>query len=140
MNDFDNHGSGLHRLIYVSRAASPEAMDGEIGEIVAKAAAKNRALAVTGVLLAYDGWFVQALEGSYGTLKPLFDRIAADPRHTDVVLKMVELAPSRLFSRWGMKQGRAPTAGVGFDIGASTANDLLNLLKLAVLTTDRRAA
>jgi hypothetical protein len=80
MNDFDNHGSGLHRLIYVSRAASPEAMDGEIGEIVAKAAAKNRALAVTGVLLAYDGWFVQALEGSYGTLKPLFDRSAPHRR------------------------------------------------------------
>jgi hypothetical protein len=140
MNHVENHGSGLHRLIYVSRAASPENMASEIGAIVIKAAAKNRALAVTGALLAYDGWFVQVLEGSYDTLKPLFDRIAADPRHRDVRLKLVEPAASRLFSRWGMKEGRAPAEGVGFDIGSAEGKDLLPLLKLAALGPARRAA
>ena len=140
MNYFENHGSGLHRLIYISRSASADTTAGELGEIVAKAAAKNRALAVTGVLLAYDGWFVQALEGSYLTLKPLFERIAADPRHSDVVLKAVDPAKSRLFSRWGMKEGRAPAEGAGFDIGSAKAQDLLALLKLAAMTTVRRAA
>ena len=140
MNYFKNHGNGLHRLIYVSRAVDRETLSGEIAGIVAKSSAKNRALAVTGVLLAYDGWFVQALEGSYATLKPLFDRIAADPRHTDVDLKMVEAAYARLFSRWGMKEGRVPPEGVGLDIGAATGEELLPLLKIAALTSMRRAA
>jgi hypothetical protein len=137
---FENHGSGLHRLIYTSRATCPETMRGEIAEIVAGSAVRNRAVAVTGALLAYDGWFVQALEGSYDTLKPLFDRIAADPRHTDVTLKAVEPAASRLFSRWGMKEGRPPAEGARFDIGAAKAADLLALLKLAALNPARRAA
>ena len=145
---FENHGSGLHRLIYISRAisaSSPEAAaqaDAEIDAIVARSAEKNRALAVTGVLLVYNGWFIQALEGSYDTLKPLYERIATDPRHTDVTLKGVSAAPTRLFSRWAMKQGRkaAPGAGEGFDMAAATADDLLRLLKLATLPALRRAA
>ncbi len=140
MNYFPNHGSGLHRLIYVSRAVDGVATPVEIANLVAKSAVKNRALAITGVLMAYDGWFIQVLEGSYVTLKPLFEQIAADPRHTDVVLKMVEPAPVRLFSRWDMKEGRVPSEGVGFDIGSATGKDLLPLLKLAALTTARRAA
>lgn len=144
----ENHGSGLHRLIYISRALPSQGPDGEaassaeIAGIVARAAEKNRALAVTGVLLAYNGWFIQALEGSYDTLKPLYERIATDPRHTDVTLKGVSAAPTRLFSRWAMKQGRkaAPGAGEGFDMAAATADDLLRLLKLATLPALRRAA
>ena len=142
----ENHGSGLHRLIYISRALPSQGPDGEaassaeIAGIVARAAEKNRALAVTGVLLAYNGWFIQALEGSHDTLKPLYDRIGADPRHGEIVLKVVEAAQTRLFSRWGMKQGRAPAAGVGFDVATAKAPDLLQLLKLAALAPARRAA
>jgi len=141
---FENHGSGLHRLIYVSRSLRPPGpeADAEIADIVLRSAEKNRALAVTGALLIYNGRFIQALEGSYDTLKPLYERIADDPRHTEVRLKAVTAAPGRLFSRWAMKQGRKPAAGSGeaFDMAAAKAEDLLSLLKLATLTPLRRAA
>ncbi len=142
MTYFEHHGSGLHRLIYISRStmATDGSADAEIADIVASSSQRNRAVAVTGVLLAYNGWFIQALEGSYDTLKPLYDHISTDPRHSDVILKIVEPAATRLFSRWGMKQGRAPAEGVGFDVASAKAKDLLQLLKLAALSTVRRAA
>ena len=139
---FENHGSGLHRLVYVSRSHMPTdgSADAEIADIVAKSSQRNRSVAVTGVLLAYNGWFIQALEGSYDTLKPLYDRICGDPRHGEVILKIVEPATARLFNRWGMKQGRAPAEGIGFQVETAKAQDLLQLLKLAALTSFKRAA
>jgi hypothetical protein len=129
MNYFPNHGHGLHRLIYVSRSnLSGDDVDRDIGEIVASAAANNSALAVTGALLATHGWFVQVLEGSYATLKPLFDTIAADRRHRDVDLKLVEAAQSRLFEGWSMRQVNPPADEVQMDISATSGKDLIQLL------------
>ncbi len=141
MQYFDDFGHGLHRITYVSRSLMPTTPAGEktIADLVAASAVNNRAKAITGALLMYNGWFVQSLEGSRADIKPLFDKIAADPRHTDVVLKSVQLAEKRVFARWGMKQGRQPD-GVAFDIAAASADDLLSLLQLSALAPASRAA
>ena len=138
MNYFPNNGYGLHRAIYLSRAVAGQD-EGAVAAIVAKSAANNRARSVTGALIAYDGWFLQALEGSCETLKPLFDLIAADPRHCDVMLKSVAPVEKRVFARWGMKQGQLPDASV-LDIQTADADVLLSILKLSVLAPAARAA
>ncbi len=140
--DNADQGKGLYRLIYNSRSTSlqGEARDGEIAAILACSQQRNRMLGVTGALLSYNGWYVQALEGPYPTVRPLFDKIARDPRHTDVQLRILEPVPERMFSRWAMKRARAPDRPEGFDIAAASPDDLLQLLKLATLSPVRRAA
>ncbi len=129
-----NHGYGLHRLIYRSRSRLPA--DGpsqtELDDLVAQAATDNRAMTITGALLAIDGWFVQALEGPSDMLKAAFDCIVTDPRHTAVELRAVEPIDKRLFGRWAMKQGR-PDIPRGLDIGSASAEELLSVLQLATL-------
>ena len=136
-----NHGYGLHRLIYRSRSLLPD--DGpsqtELDALVAAAASENRAMTITGALLATEGWFVQALEGPSDMLKAAFDCIASDPRHTAVELCAVEPIDKRLFGRWAMKQGR-PFLPQGLDIGSASAEELLSLLQLATLPAAVKAA
>ncbi len=138
---FDDFGHGLHRITYVSRSLMPMTPESEniFADLVSASAVNNRSKGITGALLVYDGWFVQTLEGARADIKPLFDRIAADPRHTDVVLKTVELAEKRVFARWGMKQGRRPES-IGFDIAAASADELLSILMLSALAPVRRVA
>lgn len=136
-----NHGYGLHRLIYRSRSLLPG--DGpsqaELDALVAEAASENRAMTITGALLAIDGWFVQALEGPSDMLKAAFDSIATDPRHTAVELCAIEPIDKRLFGRWAMKQGR-PYVPDGLDIGSASAEELLSLVQLATLPGVVKAA
>jgi Sensors of blue-light using FAD len=134
---FPSNGYGLHQALYLSRCAVcvDAAM---VAEIAATSAIRNRARAVTGALIAYDGWFLQVLEGSCQTLKPLFETIAADPRHAEVVLKSVQPIKKRLFPR-GMKHGRAPDAAV-FALDKASPDDLLSILKLSVLSAAPLAA
>src|ERR1700759_2049720 len=124
MQFFPDYGYGLHRVIYVSRSLIGDApdYDQQVAALVARSAAENRARSLTGALLAYDGWFVQALEGSREALHPLYEKIAADPRHTDVDLQRVDPAPRRIFARWGMNQGKRPP-GPGFDIAAASPDE-----------------
>ncbi len=139
MQYFPNHGNGLHRVIYVSQAKSDGMPEDVISDIATKAASNNAAVAVTGVLLSYNGWFVQALEGSHDVVKPLFERIAQDPRHHKVTLKSVDGVDARAFGRWGMKLGRAPLSGAGLEMGEASADELFQLLKFAALSPPARA-
>jgi hypothetical protein len=136
-----NHGYGLHRLIYRSRSLLPAGAPNrtEIDEIVAQAASDNRATNITGVFLAIDGWFVQALEGPSDMLKAAFDCISTDPRHTAIDLCVVEPIDKRLFGRWAMKQGQSGIPRV-VDIGSASAEELLSLLQLATLPVAARAS
>ena len=63
-------------------------------------------LAVLGlwVLCYSDGIFIQALEGGRAAVNQLYLKIAADPRHTDVVLLSYEEIGERRFAGWAMGQ------------------------------------
>lgn len=93
----------LVRLMYASRAVP--AIDQEaLLAIVRKSKANNPAHGVTGVLCFSEGIFLQVLEGGRSSVSRLYNRIATDPRHTDVELLCYEEIGERRFAGWSMGQ------------------------------------
>ena len=93
----------LVRLMYASRAL-PSVNQEELLAIVRKSKANNPAVGVTGVLCFSEGIFLQALEGGRSAVNKLYNRIASDPRHTDVQLLCYEEVGERRFAGWSMGQ------------------------------------
>jgi hypothetical protein len=93
----------LVRLMYVSRAV-PAVDHEELLSILRKSKANNPALGVTGVLCYSEGTFLQVLEGGRSAVNRLYNRIAADPRHTQVELLSYEEIGERRFAGWSMGQ------------------------------------
>ena len=94
----------LVRLMYVSRAAD-SVNQNELVAILKKSKANNVGLGVTGVLCFSAGIFLQVLEGGRSAVSALYNKIANDPRHHDVVLLSYEEIGERSFGGWSM--GRA---------------------------------
>jgi hypothetical protein len=94
----------LVRLMYASRATP--ALDAEaVSAIVKKAKAANAKAGITSVLCCCsEGTFLQVLEGGRNAVSRLYNRIAADTRHTDVVLLGFEEIAERRFAGWAMGQ------------------------------------
>ena len=93
----------LVRLMYASRAAEGLKPDA-LSAIVRKSTAHNPAHGVTGVLCFSGTVFLQVLEGGRSQVSQLYTRIAADPRHHDVVLLTYEEIAERRFAGWAMGQ------------------------------------
>ena len=93
----------LVRLMYASRAAAAVNQE-ELVAILRKSKANNPAAGITGVLCYSEGIFLQALEGGRSAVNQLYNRIAADPRHTSVELLCYEEIGERLFAGWSMGQ------------------------------------
>lgn len=135
--------SSLHRLIYVSRwtALLGEDLAAALHRIVATSMANNRTIDVTGLLLAHEGWFLQALEGPNAAISGLMGRISSDPRHRNVHTLSAQPAKQRLFSDWNMVGARlGPEADpiltelgqiARFDAGGLDAEATLQLLVFA---------
>jgi hypothetical protein len=101
----------LHRLIYSSRISIPPSdLEVEVGQIIQSSIRRNREVAVTGLLLVHDGWFLQALEGPAEAVLTTYGRICDDRRHSDA--KVIEAAPAeaRSFADWNMCAGRVTPA------------------------------
>ncbi len=93
----------LVRLMYASRATA--AVDPEaLMAILRRSKASNPGLGVTGVLCFSEGIFLQVLEGGRSAVNRLYNRIAADPRHTQVELLFYEEISERRFAGWSMGQ------------------------------------
>ncbi len=133
----------LHRLIYVSRWASGlgEDIAAALRRIVMASMGKNRLSDITGLLLAHEGWFLQALEGPEAAVLSVVARIARDPRHRDLQVLFSGPDEARLFSDWNMAGAKlGPDAeplltALGqlarFDGHALDADAALQLLKFA---------
>ena len=93
----------LVRLMYASRAAGSVDQDGLIA-LLKQSRAANAAQGITGVLCFSGGIFLQALEGGRMQVNALYNRIAADTRHRDVVLLSYEEIGERRFAGWSMGQ------------------------------------
>ncbi|HEY6086561.1 MAG TPA: BLUF domain-containing protein [Burkholderiaceae bacterium] len=95
----------LVRLMYASRAV-PAVDQEELLAILKKSKANNPKAGVTGVLcLCLDARvFMQVLEGGRSAVNRLYNRIAVDPRHTDVELLAYEEIAERRFAGWSMGQ------------------------------------
>jgi hypothetical protein len=95
----------LVRLMYASRAAGSVSAD-QLAAILKKSKENNAGTGVTGVLCYCfnAGIFLQVLEGARGAVSALYNRIAQDPRHREVVLLSYEEIGERHFSSWPMGQ------------------------------------
>ena len=93
----------LVRLMYASRAV-PAVDQEELIAILKKSKANNPKAGVTGVLCFSEGIFMQVLEGGRAAVNQLYNRIAADARHSDVVLLHYEEIAERRFAGWSMGQ------------------------------------
>ena len=102
-NDECQSGQSIHNLVYCSRAV--QNMDKEaLEKIIAAAKHHNPQSGITGLLVFGSGIFFQWLEGPRDNVTRLFEIIAADPRHTHVVLLTQEDDfRERLFPNWDME-------------------------------------
>ena len=91
----------LVRLLYASRIA-PDAEETAIEAILQQSRANNPRSGITGVLCHNGEIFMQALEGGRNAVSALYNRIAADPRHCDVILLSYEEIAERTFAGWTM--------------------------------------
>jgi hypothetical protein len=95
----------LVRLLYASRVAK-SVTDAELHAILKTSKAHNPEVGVTGVLCCCmnAGIFMQVLEGGRSAVSTLYNRIARDPRHSEVELLSYEEISERHFAGWAMGQ------------------------------------
>jgi hypothetical protein len=74
----------LHRLVYMSTAVGVLRAD-ELDRIYLRAKSANTRAGITGLLLFYEGAFLQALEGPAAGVMSLAERIRRDRRHSGVI-------------------------------------------------------
>lgn len=92
----------VHSLAYVSRSLiSAHSVD--ILDIARSSMRNNRDLALTGALYFDDHQFFQVLEGGEAAVRRMVERIAADRRHTEVVVLREGPVAARRFENWSMK-------------------------------------
>ena len=93
----------LVRLLYVSRAQSPEVAN-TTQSILDSARKYNIAKGITGILCFGGGLYLQAVEGGRTQVNELYGHIVRDPRHRDVVLLDYQEISERRFGGWTMGQ------------------------------------
>jgi hypothetical protein len=93
----------LVRLLYASRAQD-SVNQATLTEILAKSRGNNPGQGITGVLCFSGGTFLQVLEGGRMPVNKLYNKIATDPRHRDVILLSYDEIQERRFANWSMGQ------------------------------------
>ena len=93
----------LVRLLYVSRAQSPEVAN-TTQSILDSARKYNIANGITGILCFGGGLYLQAVEGGRTQVNELYGHIVRDPRHRDVVLLDYQEISERRCGGWTMGQ------------------------------------
>lgn len=137
----------LQRLIYFSARG---AQDFDLDALVAASAERNRAVGVTGLLVADANAFLQVLEGPRDTVSALFQRISTDPRHERVTLSEVAEIAELAYPQWGMSGlHEAPRVAAlwaqadsarPFDPWALRAQQIRDFLRLVTFDQLRNAA
>jgi hypothetical protein len=91
----------LISLVYTSVSAR-RMSDDDLKAILEVSRRNNARRHITGMLLFKDGHFIQALEGEESAVLPLYDTIAADPRHQNVYRMYSRRVTERSFGTWEM--------------------------------------
>lgn len=93
-----------HQLIHCaySSVLAPGCTEAELLPILTKARRTNATLQATGILLFHRRSFFQVLEGPRQRIEALYERISADPRHTEVKRLVNEPIEERSFRDWTM--------------------------------------
>jgi len=93
----------LVRLMYASRAAA-NLDNEEVSAILRQSRVANARDGITGALCMCQAGhlFIQVLEGGRDAVSRRYNRIACDPRHSDVTLLSFEEIGERRFAGWSM--------------------------------------
>ena len=91
----------LIRLLYASRAVDKISQE-ELLKILSQSKANNPLIGITGVLCSSGLIFLQVLEGGRLEVNALYNQIAADRRHSDVVILSYQEITERNFANWSM--------------------------------------
>lgn len=70
--------------------------------LLEKSRKNNSSIGVTGLLISYQGLFIQYLEGEDATIDELYEKIRIDPRHRSVIEISSDILEDRQFSNWSM--------------------------------------
>lgn len=91
----------MYYIIYSSYTSSGFS-DEDLKILLVKAREKNHKIGITGMMLYFDGKFIQLIEGEEKTVKQLYETISHDPRHDrDIILKE-GVTEKRFFAEWSM--------------------------------------
>ncbi len=93
----------LVRLLYASRTKSKPTPK-MIESILESSRKHNPESGITGILCHGGDVFLQVLEGGRDAVNALYNQIARDPRHQDVVILHYEEVTERRFAGWTMGQ------------------------------------
>ena len=91
----------MERLIYLSRALSPEPA-AALDDILEASVWRNPQLRITGALGFSGNTYVQFLEGPAESLDALLVHLRADPRHRDLTVLVRCSADNRMLPDWSM--------------------------------------
>jgi len=91
----------LHHIIYLSTAVR-QLPDADLQELLTQARSFNADNQITGVLLYHKQNFVQVIEGDEAVVRPLYERIRQDTRHTGVMKLADKELMHRNFGEWSM--------------------------------------
>ena len=91
----------LIRLIYVSTSATL-LNDEALMKILESSVRHNHPQKVTGMLLYFDGSFMQVLEGEEAAVEKTMSRIREDKRHHSIFMLMEDRIEEREFGMWAM--------------------------------------
>lgn len=89
----------MHQLIY-SSVASKSLNSDDLTYLIEQSRINNEYFNITGLLLFYNCYFFQVLEGENEILKKLYLKISNDKRHSEVTLLEFEPLDKRRFSQW----------------------------------------
>jgi len=119
----------MKRIKYVSRYSHPMSPQ-EVRTLVEGSARRNAEQGITGILMTTGELFFQVLEGPQEPVSKLYQAIADDPRHTDVLLLSVEdNVEHRIFPDWSMKR---------MDLGPGSATRLEPVREILEAVVDLR--
>ncbi len=90
----------LTRLVYYSQR-NPS-MDLNMDELLQVCQRNNAPMNVTGMLHYNGNYFLQVLEGGRAEVSSIYHRIAADPRHVNIILISCQDVRERIFPTWSM--------------------------------------
>lgn len=86
----------LRRIVYVSRSIGAAGLSTvSLAHIMGAAERNNRLDQITSGLVIDGDRIVQALEGPPSAVERAFDRIQADPRHTDIQVLVDDMVTKR---------------------------------------------
>lgn len=93
------HADPLRQILYHSWAVVRPDLD----SILAVSKRNNGIDGITGILLCDGRSYLQVLEGPQDSVTTTYERICADPRHSDITIISDQLIDQRDFAYWSME-------------------------------------